>query len=238
MDLVLSVCHVEIHCQCLGVLEICLVDACRCLFLSPSRPPAAGRAQLIQMGQNVRPMRLGSWLLAGRITGLATLLISIRRTRDSKNLKSSLGELKDMSSGQIVGVLRRPITELEQLPALANRSRGLQNVGHLHMPIRVKDVPRRDPCRFTQRSSSSLSLAPPVPSKLDDASQKGPTDGAVSAHVEPLVDLRLLSLRPSDSVADLHSLAHTGPEHPRRRWPPATRVFACWDRPMGDTCSG
>lgn len=165
MDLVLLVCHVEIHCQCLGVLEICLVDACRCLFLSPSRQPAAGRGQLIRMGQNVRQVRLGSWLLAGRITGLATLLISSRRTRDSKNLKPSLEELKDMSSGQIVGVLRRPITELEQLPALANGSRGLQNVGHLHMPIRVKGRPSTRP--LPVHSTVQFLFEPRAPGSLE-----------------------------------------------------------------------
>lgn len=50
-----------------------------------------------------------------------------------------------MSSGQIVGVLCRPIIEREELPALANHSRGSQNVGHLHMPIRAEGGPQTGP---------------------------------------------------------------------------------------------
>lgn len=65
-------------------------------------------------------MRLGGRLSAGREACLATLLIPSRKTRDSKNLKSSLRELKDMSSGQIVGAQGRPIMELEELSALTN----------------------------------------------------------------------------------------------------------------------
>lgn len=74
-----------------------------------------------------------------------------------------------MSSGQIVGVLCRPIIGLEAHPALANSSRGHQNVGHLHMPIRAEGGPRLDPCQLYNGPNSSLSLASPVPSKLDDA---------------------------------------------------------------------
>lgn len=126
-------------------------------------------------------MRLGNWVFSGRATdaswqlglrrkgrqlgSLATLLISSRRTRDSKNLKSLLEELKDMSSGQIVGVLCRPITGLEELPALANSSPGHQNVGHLHMLIRVEGGPRLDPCPFTQRSQ--LFFEPRVPGSFE-----------------------------------------------------------------------
>ena len=51
-------------------------------------------------------------------------------------------KLKDMSSGRIVGALIRPITELEELPALANDSCQNQNVGHLHMPIRAECGPQ------------------------------------------------------------------------------------------------
>lgn len=74
-----------------------------------------------------------------------------------------------MSSGQIVGVLCRPIIGLEAHPALANSSCGHQNVGHLHMPIRAEGGPRLDPCQLYNGPNSALSLASPVPSKLDDA---------------------------------------------------------------------
>lgn len=132
-------------------------------------------------------MRLGSCLLAGRPTGLTPLLISSRRTLDSENVKWLLKELKDMSSGQIVGALCHPIIEQEELRALANSSHEPQNVDHLHMPIRGGERPLGpDPCRFIQRSNSSSSLASPIPSKLDDAapapwakSIKGPTDAVV-----------------------------------------------------------
>lgn len=117
-------------------------------------------------------MRLGSWpwrlglCRKDRQPGsLVTLLISSRRARDLKNLKSLLEELKDMSSGQIVGVLCRPIIGLEELTALANSSRGHQNVGHLHMPIRAEGNPRLDPCQFIQRSQ--LFFEPRVPGSFE-----------------------------------------------------------------------
>lgn len=50
-----------------------------------------------------------------------------------------------MSSGRIVGVLCRPIIKREEPPALANHSRGSQNVGHLHMPIRAEGGPQTGP---------------------------------------------------------------------------------------------
>lgn len=70
-----------------------------------------------------------------------------------------------MSSGQIVGVLCRPIIKREEPHALANQSRGSQNVGHLHMPIRAEGGPRLDPCQFTQRSQ--LFFEPRVPDSIE-----------------------------------------------------------------------
>jgi hypothetical protein len=68
-----------------------------------------------------------------------------------------------MSSGQIVGALCRPITKLEALRALTNGIREPKNVGHLHMPIRVEGwSPDGNPCQFTQRRMSPLSLESPV----------------------------------------------------------------------------
>ena len=110
-------------------------------------------------------MRLGSWLLAGKETGLTTLFISSRRTRDSKNLKWSLEELKDMSSGQIVGVLCRPITGLGELPALANSTSGSMNVGHLHTPIRAEGGPQSKPPPVTR--NGHLFFEPRVPDSLE-----------------------------------------------------------------------